>query len=562
VPAAVARVTSGEQAAALLGYASERGVPVSPRGAGTNLCGGFAPGSESVVLDMSSMTRILSLDLDGRRATVEPGLINGDLQAALVPHRLCFSPDPASAGISTIGGNIIENAGGPGCIKHGVTFHHVAAVEVALAGGRLARFGEGDRVDLLGVMIGSEGILGVVTEATLKLRPLPAKTWTALAGFARLEEAVATVSEVVAAGISPAALELCDRRQVNLCEDWLPSGYPRDAEAILFVELDGDGDEVAAGASVLEPLLRRQDPALRVATDATDRARLWAGRLAAAHAFKATGKEFYVCDVTVPRQRIPEMVIAARRIAAGLDLDVATVAHAGDGNVHPVILYTPAESDRMREGAGAIAAAALELGGTLTGEHGIGTEKVQQMRARFGAAEVAAFRAVKAVFDPAGILNPGVLLPPIGADEPRLPMFTAAVAAAVAGEQPRIVGGSAGLAGIEVDADSLVVSGGGAETCAEVAAALDHRGLESSALASSGTIAELVEDGGAAAGPRAGLLMVEAELPDGPVATFGSAAVKDVAGLDLKRLVAGGGGAFGRVRRAVFKIGPTPPQQH
>ncbi len=184
------------------------------------------------------------------------------------------------AGVSTIGGNIIENAGGPGCIKHGVTFHHVAAVEVALADGRLVRFVEGDDVDLFGVMIGSEGILGVVTQATLKLRSRPATTWTALVSFDRLEDAVATVSDVIAARLSPAALELCDRRLVNLCEAWLPSGYPRAAEAILFAELDGDLDEVADAASVLEPLLRRHDPNLRVARNAVGRERLWAGRLA------------------------------------------------------------------------------------------------------------------------------------------------------------------------------------------------------------------------------------------------------------------------------------------
>lgn len=553
MPAAVARVASADQAASLLGYASERGIPISPRGAGTNLCGGFVPGPSSVVLDMSGMTRILSLDRDGLRATVEPGLVNGDLQLALTPHGLCFSPDPASAAISTIGGNIIENAGGPGCIKHGVTFHHVAAVDAALADGTLRRFAEGDDVDLLGIMIGSEGILGVVTQATLKLRFLPAATWTALVSFDRLEDAVATVSEVIRAGLSPAALELCDRRQVNLCEDWLPCGYPRAAAAVLFAELDGEPDEVAGAASVLEPLLRRHDPALRVARTTVERERLWAGRLASAHAFKATGKAFYVCDVTVPRQRIPEMVVEARRIASDLDLDVATVAHAGDGNVHPVILYRPDEEEQMRRGADAIAFAALALGGTLTGEHGIGTEKVQHMRRRFGPAEIAAFRAVKAVFDPAGILNPGVMLPPPSADEPALPLFATAVEAALAGLAlpPQIA--RAGIPGIDIDADSLVVSAGGAESCPAVVAALGTRGLASPALRQQGSIAELVQGRGSVGDARANLLAVEAELPDGQLVTFGSAAVKDVAGLDLKRLVAGGGGALGQVRRALFK---------
>ena len=541
----------------MLGYASERGVPVSPRSAGTNLSGGFKPGPSSVVLDMGARTAIRSIDPDGLRAVVEPGLVNGDLQAALAPYGLCFSPDPASRPISTIGGNIIENAGGPGCIKYGVTFHHVAAIQVALADGSLVRFAEGDAIDLLGVMIGSEGILGVVTEATLRLRPLPKTTWTALISLDRLEDAAATVSEVIAAGLSPAALEMCDRRQVNLCEDWLPSGYPRDAEAILFAELDGDPDEVAHAAAVLEPLMRRRDAEVRLARDPEERARMWAGRLSAFHAFKASGKEFYVCDVTVPRQRIPEMVLEARRIAVELGLDVSTVAHVGDGNMHPVILYDAPEIERMRSGADAIASAALALGGTLTGEHGIGTEKVRHMRHRFGPAEIAAFRAVKAAFDPAGILNPGVLLPSPEPDEPPLPAFTDAVRGAIvgAGLPGQVVAGTS-PGGIDINRDNLVVSAGGAEPCAAVAAALESAGLSPRAFQAGGTVAELVEMGGSAGEARADLLSVEAVLPDGPPVTFGSAAVKDVAGLDLKRLVAGGEGAFGRVRRATFKVAP------
>jgi glycolate oxidase len=408
-------------------------------------------------------------------------------------------------------------------------------------------------------MIGSEGILGAVTRATVRLRPLPEATWTALAAFDRLDDAALLVSEVIAAGVLPAALEMCDQRQVNLCEDWLPSGYPRSAAAILFAELDGDRDEVAAQAAILEPLLRRRDGALRVATESSDRARLWAGRMAAAHAFKATGKDFYVCDVTVPRQRIPEMVLWARAIASRLDLDVSTVAHLGDGNIHPVILYHPEEADRMRDGADAICAAALDLGGTLTGEHGIGTEKVAHMRRRFGAAEIAAFRAVKAAFDPSWILNPGVLLPAIAADEPALPGFSAATRAALAGEEPDVA--AAGFmfadATIAVDSENLNVRVGAGASCSEAGEVLTRAGFAAPALDFAGTVAQLVEEGGNRGLARSTLLAVEAELADGPTVTFGSTAVKDVAGLDLKRLVAGGGGRFGRVRSAIFKVSPV-----
>jgi glycolate oxidase len=555
----VVRATSADQVAALLAYASERGEAVVPRAAGTNLCGGFAPGPASIVLDLAAMAKVVSIDPDTRRAVVEPGVINADLQAQLAPHGLCFSPDPASAAMSTIGGNIIENAGGPGCLKYGVTFHHVAALEVVLPDGRQLMLAEEDPTDLLGVMIGSEGILGVVTRATVKLRPLPASTWTALAAFDRLEDAALTVSEIIAAGVTPAALEMCDQRQVNLCEDWQPSGYPRDAEAILFVEVDGEPDDVQGQVSRLEPLLWRRDPKLRLARDAGERERLWAGRLAAAHAFKATGKSFYVCDVSVPRQRIPEMVVEARRIAAGLDLDVATVAHAGDGNVHPVILYHQEELERMRSGADAIAAAALGLGGTLTGEHGIGTEKVRHMRRRFGATEVSAFRACKAAFDPTGVLNPGVMLPAPSSDEPGLPRFAERVRAALA-RTPQDFEARAELSlpgGIEIDAENLVVRAGGAEACTAVMSMLASARLSCPALDGAGAIAQLVQSRGNVGEVRAALLAVEAVLPDGHAVVFGGPAVKDVAGLDLKRLVAGGGGAFGRVTRATLRVRPA-----
>jgi glycolate oxidase len=218
VPAAVARPTSVDQVAALLSYAAEHGVRIIPRGAATNLCAAIAPGDDSLVLDLASMNQIVEIDADRRRAVVEPGVINADLKAAAAPAGLVYAPDPASTPISTIGGNIAENAGGPGCIKYGVTFHHVLALDVALADGRLVTFSDDDKVDLLGVMIGSEGILGVVTRTVLNLMPIPAARWTALASFDRVADAALTVSEIIAAGILPAALELCDKRSVEIME--------------------------------------------------------------------------------------------------------------------------------------------------------------------------------------------------------------------------------------------------------------------------------------------------------------------------------------------------------
>src|SRR4051794_1843013 len=308
VPAAVARPTTTDQVVNLLRYAAERGIPTVTRGAATNLAAAIVPTDESLMLDLAGMNRILAVEARGRRAIVEPGVINADLKAAASREGLIYAPDPASSPISTIGGNIAENAGGPGGIKYGVTFHHVLELEVALSDGRLVTFREGDNVDLLGGIIGSEGILGVVTRAVLNLMPIPAARWTALASFDRINDAAHTVSDIIAAGVLPAALEICDKRFMEILESHLPSGYPTDKEAMLIVELDGDAGDLARERPAVEKVLRRWDPALRIATDEQQRAPLWAGRLAAGLALRATGKAFYICDSTVPRQRVPEMM--------------------------------------------------------------------------------------------------------------------------------------------------------------------------------------------------------------------------------------------------------------
>ena len=543
----------------LLRYASEHGVRVVPRGAATNLSGAIAPSDESLVLDLTSMNRIVEIDAQARRAVVEPGVINADLKAAAAPAGLVYAPDPASTPTSTIGGNIAENAGGPGCIKHGVTFHHVRAVDVALADGRLVTFTDEDEVDLLGVMIGSEGILGVVTRAVLNLMPIPAVRWTALASFGRVEDAALAVSEIIAAGILPAALELCDQRFVEIMEDHLPSGYPTDKAAMLIVELDGEPDDVARETPPLERLLRRWDPALRTAVDQNQRAALWAGRLAAGFALRATGKAFYICDSTVPRQRIPEMMARSREIAASYGLDVPVVGHAGDGNLHPTVLYEPDQLAIVEALAEEIADAALALGGTLTGEHGIGTAKRAQMRKAFGVVELAAFRAIKRAFDPDGLLNPGVMLPSPERDEPDLKGFGDTVAAALAGrptDLPSPVLHTAHDREVDVDVENMSLAAGGAAWCRDVAAAARAVGLSCPAMEIDGVVADVIEVAGHRRPARSALLSVEATLPGGYHATFGSAAMKDVAGLDAKRLIAGGRGAFGRVQRVILKATP------
>ena len=342
-------------------------------------------------------------------------------------------------------------------------------------------------------------------------------------------------------------------------EAHLPSGYPTDKEAILIVELDGEPDDVARETPALEKILRRWDQELRTAADEQQRAALWAGRLAAAFALRATGKAFYVCDSTVPRQRVPEMMARSRQIAASHGLDILNPGHAGDGNLHPTVLYEPDQLATVEAVAEEIADAALELGGTLTGEHGIGTAKRAQMRRAFGPVELAAFRAIKRAFDPDGLLNPGVMLPPPERDEPDL---TRLRRRGDDGTRRPAKGSPATGASNATRHRSRCrrrehdLTAGGAALCRDVAAAARAAGLSCPAMETDGVVADVIEVAGHRQPARGALLGVEATLPGGHHARFGSAAMKDVAGLDAKRLIAGGRGAFGRVKRVTLTSGP------
>ena len=556
-PGAVVRPRAADQVAALLSLSAERGFAVVPRAAATNLCGSVVPRPDTVVVDMTGMNRVLSVDERSLRAVVEPGVINATLQERLAPSGLCWSPDPASRPISTIGGNISTNAGGPGCIKHGVTFHHVEVLEVVLADGRVVTLRERDRLDLLGVMIGSEGTLGLVTRAELRLRHLPRAAWTALASFERMEDAAAAVSSIIADRINASALELLARRGVALIDAWRPSGYPTEPGALLFAEVDGEPEEVEAEASRLKAVLARADPRLRVARTAAERASLWAGRLGIGMAMTAGGKRIYVNDVTVPRQRIPEMVTRVGEITARHRLDVPIVAHAGDGNVHPVIVYEEHERDAAFAAASEMAGAALDLGGTITGEHGVGTDRLPHMTRRFNPAEIGSFRAIKRAFDPQGRLNPGVLLPPASPGEPIDRALEKLVAAALSGSTLSAAPPRTGDdATIEVDEENLTVQAGAAARCEDVRRVLANRKLRCPALDAPGTVGQALQSSDTRLACRPSLLAVEADMAHGRV-RFGSAAIKDVAGLDAKRLLTGAGGDVASLLRATFRVGPS-----
>ena len=356
---------------------------------------------------------------------MEPGVINSDLQERLAPHGLCFSPDPVSAHLATVAGNIIENAGGPHALKYGVTYNHIVSVEVVLSDGSTTTLSaDDDGPDLLGVLIGSEGTLGIVTEATVALRPIAEVTHSLMGAFATARAAADTVAAVIASGVVPAAVEWLDRQGIAGLQQFTDTGYPLDADAIVLIDVDGTAAEVERAQPIVEKVLREQATEVRIAEDEKARTALWYGRLHAPDSVVHSGKGFFIGDVTVPRQRIPEMQEAIQAAAArhtdGL-LFIAVTGHAGDGDLHPTTFFdkdNPNAAAALEAANNEIIDAALGMGGTITGEHGVGTEKRQFMTKRFTPTEIAAQRAIKKAFDPAGLLNPGIMLPDFSPEEP------------------------------------------------------------------------------------------------------------------------------------------------
>jgi glycolate oxidase len=570
-PGIVVRAARAEDVAVTLRYAGTRGIPVVPRAAGTNVSAGFLPTPERIMLDLRPLNQILHIDTERREATVQAGVINGDLNKRVAPMGFCFSPDPGSALISSIGGNIAENAGGMHCLKYGVTVHHIHGVDCVLIGGDRVRLAADDQgPDLLGLLIGSEGTLGIVTEATVALRPLPAVTRTLLAVFDRADDAAAAVSATIAAGIIPAAMELFDRAAVAFFDAYAPSGYPNDADALLLIDLDGTADEVAQDMAAIEPILRRSARAVHRADDDATRAALWKPRIEGALALVASGRGFFICDTTVPRERIPQMQRSVLDIGKRHGLSMLTLGHAGDGNIHPIILYDksdPSQVAAMEAADDEVVATALALGGTITGEHGVGSEKRRQMRQRFSSAEIAAMHAVRAAFDPDGLLNPGVLLPDADPSDPSLPHFALTmreiVTARRAGRQwspgstASSVAGDAG-ADIALDGENLTVMASAGTSLAALHAMLAARGFRCLLPTGDATLgATITSDDTDRAVIRDALLAVRALLPDGLPARFGSSAVKDVAGYDMKRLFIGSHDVFGSLHEVTLRILPT-----
>ena len=403
----------------MLKVCRDLGVPVVARGAGTGLSGGALPFPGSVLLTLSRMNRILSVDPEAMTARVQPGVRNLAISEAVGPAWTVLRPDPSSQLACSIGGNVAENAGGVHCLKYGLTVHNIQELEVVtIEGERLTIGGESldsPGFDLLALLTGSEGLLAVVTGVTVRLLPIPAHTRVLLAAFADVRHAGEAVAAIIAGGIIPAGLEMMDRLAVRAAEAHTHAGYPVESAAILLCELDGEMEDVAQDIARVVAICERAGATLvRLARDEAERARFWAGRKGAFPAMGRLAPDYYCIDGTIPRRRLPQVLEAIERLSAEHGLPVANVFHAGDGNLHPLILYdanAPGQIERAERLGGAILELCVEVGGAITGEHGVGREKINQMCVQFGPDELGLFSRIKDAFDPAGVLNPGKAIP-------------------------------------------------------------------------------------------------------------------------------------------------------
>jgi glycolate oxidase len=418
-PLIVVLPSTVEQVAGVLRYCSKTGVKVVPRGAGTSLSGGALPLADGVLLGMAKFNRILEVDYDNRCAIVQPGVTNLAISKAVEQAGFYYAPDPSSQIACTIGGNVAENSGGVHCLKYGLTTNNILGIEIVLVDGDVIRLGgkhlDAGGYDLLGVMTGSEGLLGVVTEVIVRILPKPTTARALLVGFPATEDAGNCVAAVIAAGIIPAGMEMMDRPAIHAAEAFVRAGYPLDAEALLIVELDGPPAEVDHLIEKVRAIAREHHAAtIRCSRNDTERLAFWSGRKAAFPAVGRISPDYYCMDGTIPRRRLADVLSRMRVLSDRYRLAVANVFHAGDGNLHPLILYDANEPDEVEraEAFGAdILRLCVEVGGVLTGEHGVGVEKRDLMGTMFDEADLAHQQRLKCAFDPAGLLNPGKVFP-------------------------------------------------------------------------------------------------------------------------------------------------------
>jgi glycolate oxidase len=418
-PLVVVLPSTVAQVAAVLRYCHDERIKVVPRGAGTSLSGGALPLADGVLLGMAKFNRILDIDYDNRCVTVQPGVTNLGISHAVAGADFYYAPDPSSQIACTIGGNVAENSGGVHCLKYGLTTNNLLGLEIVLIDGEVIRLGgkhfDSGGYDLMGIMTGSEGLLGVVTEVTVRILRKPPTARALLIGFGATEDAGNCVAAIIGAGIIPGGMEMMDRPAIHAAEDFVRAGYPRDAEALLIVELDGPEAEVDHLIAKVEAIARaNRAGSLRISQSEAERLAFWAGRKAAFPAVGRISPDYYCMDGTIPRARLAEVLRRTGELSAQYGLRVANVFHAGDGNLHPLILYDanrPGEIERAEAFGADILRLCVEVGGVLTGEHGVGVEKRDLMGTMFDETDLAHQERLKCAFDPDGLLNPGKVFP-------------------------------------------------------------------------------------------------------------------------------------------------------
>jgi glycolate oxidase len=429
MPEIVVVPADAAQVVAVVKAAKRAAVPIIPRGSGTGLAGGAVPAEGGIVLSLSRLDRILKIDLQNRIAIVEPGVINADVTKAVVKDGLFYAPDPSSQAACSIGGNVANNSGGPHTLAYGVTTNHVLGVEVVLDDGEILWLGgevpDTPGYDLCGVFVGSEGTMGIVTKVALRLMRARESVRTLLAIFDQMDHATKTVVDITAAGVIPAALEIMDRTTIEAVEKGAPVGLPLDAEAVLIVEVEGLRESTERSVLLAQEICARNNAReTKVAKDENERQSLWKARKGAFGAMGTLAPNYYVQDGVVPRSKLPEMMRRISEISKQFNLRIANVFHAGDGNLHPNILFdmrAPGELDRVIEAGAATLRACIELGGSITGEHGVGLEKKAYIGLLFNDTDLEAMTRVRKAFDPDGRFNPAKLFPtPASCGEVRL----------------------------------------------------------------------------------------------------------------------------------------------
>jgi glycolate oxidase len=417
-PGCVVLPDTAEQVQQIVRLCHQRMIPFVARGHGTGLSGGALPLPEGVLIVLSRLNRIIDVDIPNQRVTVEPGVINLDVTRRVAPHGYYYAPDPSSQLICSIGGNVAENSGGAHCLKYGFTVHHVLGVEAVLPSGEMVHLGgpalDAPGIDLLGVLVGSEGTLAVVTKVTLRILRVPESVRTILAAFDSTEAAGSAVSEIIAAGVIPAAVEMMDRLTIEAAEAAVHPNFPQ-AEAVLIVELDGAQSEVEGLFQLVEAICRRTGGTeIQIARNNEERARIWRGRKAAFAAMGRVSPNYYVQDGVIPRTKLSEVLGRIRSLEARSGLRIGNVFHAGDGNLHPLICYDeqiPGQGDLAEKVASEILTYCIEAGGSITGEHGVGADKTAYLGKMFSESDIETMQLVRSAFDPSNICNPGKVFP-------------------------------------------------------------------------------------------------------------------------------------------------------